>query len=88
MSRYFKELDYFRKAQGDVEGTKTIKGGIVSILAVCLVSLLVCYECYIVFFGKYKTYPFLDNADPETKVRININITFPDIFCKALSVDY
>lgn len=46
------------------------------------------YETFCVFFGHYKTYPFINNLNLNEKVRINLNITFEDIICKALSVDY
>ena len=83
-----KQLDYFRKVQQDIEREKTVAGGILGFCTLVMVSVLVFYETFCVFFGHYKTYPFINNMNHQEKVRINLNITFEETFCKALSIDY
>ncbi|KAL4485018.1 hypothetical protein ABPG74_020195 [Tetrahymena malaccensis] len=84
----FKQFDYFRKVQDDLKSEKSLIGGIIGFSTIFLVITLVFYETYQVFFGNYKTYPFINNYNPNEKVRVNLNITFEEIFCKALSIDY
>ncbi len=53
-----------------------------------LLSVLIGNEFYEVCFGEPLKYPYVDSSNPDERIRVNLNITFHSVPCKALSVDY
>lgn len=82
------QLDYFRKTRKDVQEVSSASGGLISLIGGLVVVVLVFSEVISLLYGQYKSYPFLRNSDVSEHMRIHVNITFEEIFCYALSVDY
>ena len=88
LRRFAQAADMFPKPKEDYKRTQSAEGGIVSAVALSLLSLLVSYELlkYAMGWDAYRTELSVDQGI-NAGVPFHFDITFPSIPCHELSVD-
>ena len=87
--KYLRRLDIFPKIREEVvKAQQTKTGGFIFLLIFCLLSFLVFTEFNAFLFGKNMTTPFINKSNDHERIRVNMNMSFFQIPCSAISLDY
>ena len=86
---FFRNLDLFPKLQEDVvQAKRSVLGACIFILTLCIMGSLMFSEVNAFLFGVPDTEPFISKSDTHERIRVNLNMSFYQIPCSAISLDY
>lgn len=83
----FKGLDLYRKAPDGIK-VPTLRGGIFSVISLCIVIGLICYQIDKYYFDEPLPYMTIDSLNTEERLSVFVNITFHSLQCKSIVLHY
>ena len=88
---FFRNLDFYPKIQencGLPEKKGSLFGACIFLATLSLMTVLFITEVDAFLFGDNMTEPFISNSDANERMRVNLNMSFYQIPCAAISLDY
>eukprot|EP01016_Furgasonia_blochmanni_P050992 TRINITY_DN795_c0_g1_i2.p1 TRINITY_DN795_c0_g1~~TRINITY_DN795_c0_g1_i2.p1 ORF type:complete len:499 (-),score=70.86 TRINITY_DN795_c0_g1_i2:262-1758(-) len=86
--RAIRSLDFFPKMSQDIEVSKSLTGGLLFLFSAFLTAYLVFSELNSFLYGDPYPEPYIESSHSNDRVRVNMNLTFFELPCAAISLDY